>query len=97
MLIVHCVCVHLWVMHASVWQQPPQYGKEIILQLNKYILKVHLLIINCIYVYYFSLFFCLFLAIWTSSVFELFLSSVYLLGCLLTYWFVGGIFHVTWI
>ena len=26
--------VHLWVIHASVWQNPPQYCKVIILQLK---------------------------------------------------------------
>ena len=33
--------VHPWVIYVSVWQKPPQYCKEIILQLNKniYILK----------------------------------------------------------
>ena len=26
--------VHLWLIHVSVWQKPPQYCKEIILQLK---------------------------------------------------------------
>ena len=26
--------VHLWVIHVDVWQKPPQYCKEIILQLK---------------------------------------------------------------
>ena len=33
--------VQPWLIHVNVWQKPPQYCKEIILQLNKniYILK----------------------------------------------------------
>ena len=26
--------VHLWVIHVNIWQKPPQYCKEIILQLK---------------------------------------------------------------